>query len=157
MPGHHVQWRMIHFGDPQAAAEFSDQLAARLEVLVAGDGREEIACVGKTVGADGTEIRQFEQRPEILANIAAYGAARQIDPKAQAARDDGDLLGLYAQAPEFRVQHERALLRHEEHLAVGAVKESPLHRAIGGVQVDGAPGVSLRRSIARDGDETFYE
>src|SRR3984885_2346768 len=103
---------MIHLCDPQAAVEFSDQFAACFDVLVARDRREEIARIGKAVGADGPEIRQFERRPEILAAVAACGAARKIDPKPQAAWDDAGLLRLDTQAPKFRFQPQRAWLRH---------------------------------------------
>ena len=51
--------------------------------------------------------------------------------------------GSTLQPSELRIEHERAQLRHDEHLAIGAVEKSPLHGSIGGVQIDRASGVTF--------------
>ena len=41
-----------------------------------------------------------------------------------------------------------AVLRHDQQLAVGVVEEAPLHRAVGGVEMDRRAGLRMRVAVA---------
>ena len=98
-------------------------------VLVGGDRRQEVARVGQAVGADRPALGQRERAAVVLAQIAAGRPARELDPDLHAARDDGDLAGLDVDDAELGPEPQLALLRHEQHLAVGVVEVLVLHRA----------------------------
>jgi hypothetical protein len=82
---------------------------------------------------------------EVLADVAARAAVRQLEPEAQAARDDDDLLRLGLDHAELGDEAMAAGLRHEQHLAVGVVEAAASHRPVGRVQV------ARRRRAARWG------
>ena len=144
MPCNHIQRRVVQLRDPKLTQEFTDQFVVAVEVFITRVRGMEIPRVGKPVGADGPEVRQLERGAEILTNIAASAASRQIDPEAQAARDDGDFLRLDMNSSEFRVERQRSKLRHDEHLAIRTVEKPPPHRLICGIQVNGAARLKLR-------------
>ena len=52
----------------------------------AATGVKEIARIGETVRADRTELRQAQQRAEVLGDVAARLAVEQFDAEADAAR-----------------------------------------------------------------------
>ena len=91
-------------------------------ILVGGDGGFEIARVGEAVGADRAAFGQAEGAAVILADIAAGGAAEQVGRELHAARDDHDFAGLRLDHAEFGAEAQRAVLRHEQHFAVGVVE-----------------------------------
>jgi acyl-CoA reductase-like NAD-dependent aldehyde dehydrogenase len=70
-------------------------------VLVAGARRQEVARIGQAVRADGPEVRQAQQRAEVLADIAARLAVRQADLEAHAARDHRDFLRFDFEQAQF--------------------------------------------------------
>jgi hypothetical protein len=147
VPGDDVERRMIDRRRPQRTAEFGDQFEVPGEVLVPRDRRLEIARLGKSVGADRPEIRQAQRRAEILAHIAARGAVRQLDAKAQAARQDGDLQRFDVQDAEFRQQPQPPLLRHHQHFRIGVVEIAPAHRPVGDVPVDRAAACAAAEPV----------
>ena len=76
VPGHHVDRRMRQLGLEQRAAPFHEQFGRRVLVFVGRDRGEEIARIGKAIGADRAALRQREGAAVILAEIAARGACR---------------------------------------------------------------------------------
>ena len=135
VPGDDVERRVIHLRRPQIALEFGDHGARRLGVLVSRDGAEKIAHIGKAVGAERAELRQPQRDAVILADIAARRPVRQLDAKAQAARNDDDLAGRRLDDAELGDEARAAELRHDQHFAVGIVEAAIGHRAVGGIDV----------------------
>ncbi len=152
VPGHHVEWRVIEAGRPQLARELGDELELAGLVLVARHRAQEVARIGQAVGADRPQAGQLEGTAIVFADIAArrLGAASEPDLELDPARDDGDLARSHLQRAQFGAQRERALLRHDQQLAIGVVEEALAHVAVEGVDVHAATG--LRRGIAIDGD-----
>ena len=89
--------------------------------LVPGDRRQEIARVGEPVGADRPQIGQAEQGAEVLADIAASLAVRQLDPEAHAARDHDDFLRLGLDQAELGREADPAALRHDRRFSPSAL------------------------------------
>ena len=112
-----------------------------VDVLVRGDRRQEVARIGQAVGADRAEVGQAEAGAVVLADVAARRAVRQLDAEAHAARDDDDLLRLGVDHAELGDEALPALLRHDQHLAVGVVEDAVAHRAVGGVEVRRGAGL----------------
>src|ERR1700676_3998579 len=117
-------------------------------IFVASARCLEIARIGKPVRADGAEFRKLERDAEILTDVTARDARGWVDAKPQAARDDGNFLRFDIQRAAFRVEVERPKLRHDEHLAIGAVEKSPAHGSIGGVHIDSASRMNVGRSVS---------
>ncbi|MNL25840.1 hypothetical protein D3C87_1473360 [compost metagenome] len=138
---------MVDLGLPEIALELGDELELSLAILVARHRRQEITRIGQPVRADYAEVRQLEQRAVVLADIAARGAVRQVDAEAHATRNHNDLLRFHRQPAHFRRQQQAALLRHDQHLAIGVVEVAVLHRLVGQVQVDAATGHRFRAAI----------
>src|ERR1700761_4047952 len=126
---------MIHSRRPQSAQEFCHQFAWLIRIFVSGDGCLKITWIRQSVGADGAEIRQLERRAEILAHITAGRGARiaRRHPKAQAARNHGDLLRFEMDAAKFGVDAKRLELRNDEQLTVGTVEKPARHWTVEGV------------------------
>ena len=129
--------------------ELGDQLVRPVDVLVGGDRRQEVARVGQAVRADRAEVGQAEGAAVVLADVAAAAAVGQLEAEAHAARNDDDLLRLGVDDAELGDEAVPALLRHDQHLAVGVVEGAALHRAVGGVDVGGGAGLRLRRRRCR--------
>jgi len=97
-----------------------------------GRGCAEIARIGESVGADGTEIGKLERRAEnsrrcSLVPILRTGPTR----KPQAARNEHDFLRLPPATVRVPYRGSMCLLGDDEHLAIGAIKETPLHGTVG--------------------------
>ncbi len=73
---------------PQVAEELVDELEAPFAVLVCGDRVHEVARIGEAVRADRAQVGEAQVRAEVLADVAARLAIRQLDAEAHAARDD---------------------------------------------------------------------
>src|ERR1700675_4301762 len=157
VPRDDIERRMIHPGYPEPAREFAYKLTIGVEIFVASARCLEIARIGKPVRADGPEFRKLERGAEILTDVTARDARGWVDAKPQTARDDGNFLRFDMQPSEFRVEVERAKLRHDEHFAIGAVEKSPAHGSIGGVHIDSASRMNVRRSIPGHGHESVDE
>ncbi len=149
VPCHHVDRRMRQLGHKQRAAPFHEQFGRRVLVLIGRDRGEEIAGVGKAVGADRAALRQREGAAVIFAEIAARGAACDLDAEFHAARDHHDLAGLGVDPAELGDETQVALLRHEHHLAVGIVEMLIDHRF--GDEKDMRRHAGLRAGISRRG------
>ena len=108
-----------------------------------GDRRQEVARVGEAVRADRAEVGQAEVGAEVLADVAARLTVEQLDSKANAARDDDDLLRLDVDRAELGDEALAAVLRDDEQLAVGVVERALLHRAVR--RVDVRRGAGLHR------------
>ena len=67
---------MVDLARPQIAAEFRDDLAFCVAVLVPGDGRFEIARVRQAIGADRAEIGQAKLLAVVFADVAATALYR---------------------------------------------------------------------------------
>ena len=107
-PGNHVERRMIDGRRPEPPHELCQQLARLVPILVMRDGRQEVAFAGQPVGTDRPQVRQAQRSAEVLTDIASCLAVRQIDSKAQAARNHCDLLRTQAYASQFGVENQRA-------------------------------------------------
>ncbi len=145
VPGHHVDRRMRQLGLEQRAAPFHVQFGRRVLVLIGRDRREEIARIGKAIGADRAALRQREGAAVILAEIAARGAAGNLDAEFHAARDHRDLAGLDVDPAELGDEAQIALLRHEHHLAVGIVEMLIDHRFGDEIDMRGHAGLACWR------------
>ena len=87
-------------------------------VLVRGERGPEVPRVGQAVGADRAELGQFEGPPVVLADVAAGALVQELDPKAHAARDQGDLAGVGGEQAELGAQEQAAALGDDQKLTV---------------------------------------
>ncbi len=157
VPCDDVERRMVDRRRPQVALELGRELEAALAILVPRMRREEVARIGKAVAADHAEIRQPEVRAVVLAHVTARSAIRKLHAKADAARNDGDLARRHLEPAELRQDVQRALLRHDEELAVGIVEKAVRHRAVGRVEVDREPRHRLGAAVACHGHHAVDE
>ena len=132
---------------PQVALELGDQFELAFHVLVGRHRRLEIAWIGQAVGADGPQVRQAQRCTEVLADIAARLAIGQFDQEAHTARDHGDLLRADIDHAELGGDAQAPLLRDDQQLAIGVVEVAPLHRPVGGVQVDADAVLAFRPAV----------
>src|SRR4029077_6423225 len=72
----------------------------------------------------------------ILADIAAGRPVGQFDAEFYAARDDRDLARARLDRAELGVEHQAALLRHDQQFAIGVIKYPLGHRAGRTVEMD---------------------
>ena len=155
VPGDHVERRMLHLRRPQIALEFRHQAERAGDIFVGRDRREKIARIGKAVGAERAELRQAEHRSVILADVAARGPVRQFDAEAQAARDDHDLAAGRLDHAELGDKARTALLRHDQHLAVGIVEAAVGHRSIGGIEMHRHADLRRHITVAAERHDAF--
>src|SRR5207237_1201765 len=106
--------------------------------------------IGQSVRSDRPKVRQSEQRPVVLAYIAAGDVVQNLDTKSQAARQYDYFLRFYIDEPELRGKAQAALLRNDQHLTVGVVEVPPFHRTVRGVQVDPAAALRFWRAVSRE-------
>src|SRR4051794_40105786 len=71
MPRDDVQRRMIGLASPKVSAEFCDDLAFLVAVLVPRNRDLKIARIRESIRPDGTEIGKPELHAVVLANVAA--------------------------------------------------------------------------------------
>ena len=114
-------------------------------ILIGGDGREEVARIREAVGADRAALRQGKRAAVILTEVAAGRPVSELDADLHAARDDRDLAWLDVDDAELGRKPQLALLRHEEHLAVGIVEILVRHRA--GDEIDMRSHAGLRAGV----------
>ncbi|CAM2144933.1 hypothetical protein PT2222_160209 [Paraburkholderia tropica] len=149
VPGHHVERRMADVGAPELTVELGDEFELSFKIFVRGVRREEVARIREAVRTDHTQIRQAQQRAEVLAEIAARRAVRQIDREAHAARNHGDFERLDVELAHFRANRQAPFLRHDQQFAIGIEEEAVGHRAVGRVEMDRATAHRRRRAVAR--------
>ncbi len=87
VPGHDVERRVIDERAPQAAQELGDDVELAVAIFEGGNGRFEVARIGKAVGADGAELGQAEREAVVFADVAAGLAVEQLDAEFDAARE----------------------------------------------------------------------
>ena len=104
MPRNHIQRRMTDFCRPQIAAEFGNQFKVAFFVFIPCHRCLEITRIGQTVRTDHAQIRQFQHRAEVFADITTCFAVRQTHLKAHTARYHRDFLRFDQQATEFGQQ-----------------------------------------------------
>src|SRR5262245_16573275 len=121
---------MVYARGPELTEEFRDELEVALAVLVPRNGCAEIARVCETVGSDGSEVRQLERRAQVLGDITACLAVRQLNPKPQTTRDDCNFLRLDIDDAELGCEPQRTELGDDQQLAVGIVEKTIDHRVI---------------------------
>src|SRR6202034_1478145 len=93
VPGHDIDRRMRQLRYEQRTAPFDIQFGWRVLVLIGRDRREEIARIGKAIGADRAALGQRKGAAVIFAEIAARGAAGNFDAEFYATRNHRDLAG----------------------------------------------------------------
>jgi hypothetical protein len=76
--------------------------------------------------------------------------------KGHAARQQRDLARRHVQHAQLGGDRQRALLRHDQHLAVG-VDEGALHAAVGQHQVRGDAGLRIGVAVDHDGVQAVDE
>ncbi|MNS89852.1 hypothetical protein D3C72_1238770 [compost metagenome] len=154
MPADHVQRAVAKGRGPQQAAVFLHALGRAIHVLEPGDGGLEVARIGQTVGADGTEVRQAERAAVILADIAAH---RTVDfhAEAHAARDDHDMAGRRLDHAHLGDKAVAPRLRHDQKLAVGGIEDAVGHRAVGDIEMDADTCAGISVAIAAIGGQTL--
>ena len=157
VPGDDVERRVVHLRRPQIALELGQQDAWRLHVFVGCDRGEEIARVGKPVGAEWPELRQPQHGAIVLADVAARRPVRQLHPETQAARNDHDLAGRSLDDAKLGDEARAALLRDDQHFPVGIVEAAVGHRAVGGIDMDRHADLRRHVAIAAEGHQTFNE
>ena len=133
MPRHDIQRRVADAGVPEMALELGDEFEVAVDVLEGRMRREEIARIGQPVAADRAEVREAHGMAEVLAHVPACGAIRQRHAEADPTRDQRDFLRLNLKHAHLGVDDQPAFLRDDQQLAIGAVKEAPVHRPVGRV------------------------
>jgi hypothetical protein len=93
----------------------------------------------------------------ILADIAARRPVRQLDAEPQAARDHHNLPGRRFDHAQLGDKAGAALLRHDQHFAVGIVEAAIGHRAVGGVDVDCHADLGRHVAVAAERDDAGDE
>ena len=149
VPRDHVERRVVVARGPEVPAEAQHDVGGRFAILVCRHGDREIARAGEAVGADRPQLGKPEGRAVVLAHVAARGFTCELDAQAHAARNHRDLARRHGEPSQLGREHQGALLRHDEQLAV-RIAQHALHRAVGGVGVDA--GAALRARISRGGD-----
>ena len=157
VPGDDVQRRMTDVGAPQMPLEFRHQFEIAFAILESRDRREEVARVRQAIAADRPKVGQLQHRAEVLADVAARFAVRQGNRKTDAARDQGDFLRLHLQHAHLGGDAQAALLRHDQQFAVGIVEITPIHVAIGRVQVHADAGTRFGTAVAGHGEQAVDE
>src|SRR5690606_23027080 len=92
--------------------------------------------VCQAIRSQRSEFRQTQRSAKVLQNIAASLPIGQLYTQAYASRDDGDLLGFEFDDAQFCDQTQPSLLRHDQELAVGVIEKTPLHGAVGRIQMN---------------------
>ena len=128
VPCHHINRRMRQHGHEQLSAPLHEQFGRRVLVFIGRDRGQEIARIGKAIGADRPALRQREGAAVVFADVAARGARRNLDAEFHAARNHHDLAGLGIDPAELGDEAQIALLWHEQHLAIGIVEMLIGHR-----------------------------
>ena len=148
---------MLDAGDPQGPAPLHEHAGGSVLLLVGGDRGQKVARIGETVRSDGAALRQRESAAVVLAEIPSGGAILELYADLHAARDDGDLARFDVDDPELGPETEVALLRDEQHLAVGIVEVLVLHRAGDEVHVGAHAGLRARVAGGRDRPDALDE
>src|SRR5262245_31599674 len=157
MPPDDIERRVADFRCPQVSQKLCDQLELSFAIFVSGDRVEEIPRVGEPVRADRSEVGHPEMGAKVLADITARCPVEQLDAKAYAAWNDGDLLWRDLEQPHLRGESQPALLRDDQQLAVRVVKKSIDHRAVGDVDVNSAAMVTVWVAVAGHREQTLEE
>ena len=134
---------------------FDDHFEGAFAIFIGGDGREEVAGVGQAVGADRAEVGQAERLAVVLADVAAGLAVGQLDAELDAARNDGQFARRNFENAELRAQQQLALLRQDQHFAVGVVEEAVVHRSVGDIEMDADAVLHGRVAVAAEGDNAL--
>src|SRR5258706_5524474 len=95
VPSHDIERRVVHLSSPQSTEEFADQYTVSGAIFVMSPRRQKITRVGKPVGTNRTQIRQFEGRAEVLAYVAAGAAGGCRYPLHPHARGPQPCVGLH--------------------------------------------------------------
>ena len=101
VPRDHVERRMADVRAPQHAVHLRDEFELAFAILVGGVRREEVARIREAVRADRAEVRQSQQRAEVLADVAARRAVGQRHGETHAARNHRDLERLDVEPAHF--------------------------------------------------------
>ena len=142
---------------PQLAEELGDHFEVAFAILVGGDRVEEVAGVREAVGADGAEVGQAEGLAVVFADVAAGLVVEQLDAELDAAGNDGEFARGDLEDAAFGAKEQRALLRQDQHLAVGVVEEAVVHGGVGGVEVNADAVLHGGIAVAAEGDDAFDE
>ena len=137
---------MVDLGHVEAAAPLDGEPTGFLFVLEGCRGRLEVARVGEAVGTDGTAVGQCELGTVVLAHKAARRAVDEFNLAFDPARDDADLARAGLDPAELGEEAHSALLRYDQHLAVGVVEIVALHRL--GDEIDVGRHASLGVDVA---------
>ena len=156
-PRDDVERRVIDLGFPQSAAVLGHHAEVALAILEGRDRRHEVTRVRQAEGADRSEVGQAEMLAVVLADVSPRGPVRQLDAKLDAARHQRHVSRRDIEHAQLGVQRQRARLRNDQQLAVGVVEKPVGHRPIGGVDVNGRPGLRGRVAIAAKGDDPVDE
>ncbi len=157
MPGDHIERRVLKLGRPELAIQLGHQFHRTRPVLVGRHGREKIPRVGEPVGTDRPKLRQAKRFAVGLTDIAARRGGAELDGEAHAAGDHRDLAGRQGHHTQLRVQHQGALLGHDQQLAVGGIEVAIHHRAVGAIDVDADADAPMGIPIAADRHQSVQE
>ena len=135
VPRDDIERAVIEVDCPQAAEALLDQLERFVAILIPGGRRLEIARVGKPVRSDRAKLRQPQQRPMILGNIAACRAIRQQRSEPYSARHQRNLARRHHHSAQLGQQLDSSALRHEQQLAIGTGKGPRRHVGGGGINM----------------------
>lgn len=150
VPGDHVEGAVALFGLEQVALVLGGHRVVHAAVLVPRRRRQEVAGVCQAVGPYGPEVGQLEMAVEHFQDVAARRAAHGHG-EAHALLNDADLIGGHVHAAELGDDVQRALLRHNEEVAVRVVEALVLHAGVARVHVHGeaVPGAGVSRPADR--------
>src|SRR5271156_5059495 len=155
MPGDYIKRRMVEARRPEPAEELGDDFKFAFAVIEGGDRGEKVARVRQAIGSNRTEIGQSKWLAVIFADVATRVALEEVDPELDAARNRRQLSGLDLKNAAFGGEAKPSLLRQDQHLAIGVVKETVSHRGGRGVDVNSQAHLRRRVAIAADCDHAL--
>jgi hypothetical protein len=136
------------------AAKLVDHLPLVGVEVVGSGGVEEVAGIGKTVRAEGTELGKFKVGTPDFEHVAAGGTVDQDDLESETTGNDTDLTRFDPEFSEFGSDIEDSLLRNNQIVTIAVDVGAVVHALVAHVCVCGNAFSEGRFTGAGNGFDT---
>ena len=125
MPGNNVKGRMIILDREKLSLEFIDDCPLILGIFIPCNRSLKVSRICQPVGSNRAKIRNHEVAFEDLSDVSAGLALEHVDRELDSALYNANLERLDSDAAKLGLDQERAMLRHNEEVAIAVVEGFP--------------------------------